>query len=73
MKTPAEYLVVIERAGDGRFSACVPDLPGCVTCGDTSDEVESPIREAISLHPDSLERHGEPVPPPAARPYLVLV
>jgi len=30
-----EYLVVIEPEEDGSFSAYVPDLPGCVSCGDT--------------------------------------
>ncbi len=61
-----EYLVVIEPADDGSFSAFVPDLPGCVACGDTRDEVELLIREAVSLHVDSLRRNGEPVPAPAA-------
>ncbi len=30
-----DYVVVIERADDGSYSACVPDLPGCAACGDT--------------------------------------
>lgn len=33
------YAVVIEQA-EGNYSACVPDLPGCVTVGDTLEEVE---------------------------------
>ena len=33
-----DYAVVIERAGDGSYSAYVPDLPGCVSCGDSPDE-----------------------------------
>ena len=31
-----DYVVVIERAADGSYSAYVPDLPGCVACGDTA-------------------------------------
>jgi predicted RNase H-like HicB family nuclease len=61
-----EYLVVIERAEDGSFSAYVPDLPGCVSCGDTLDEARSLIAEAVRLHVDSLRRHNEPVPEPTA-------
>jgi predicted RNase H-like HicB family nuclease len=59
-----EYTVVIERAPDGSFSAYVPDLPGCVACGDTPDEARTLIAEAVQLHVESLRAHGEPVPPP---------
>lgn len=66
-----EYVVVVEKAADGSFSAFVPDLPGCVTCGDSVDEVRSLIAEAILAHVDSLRIHGEPVPAPAARTFSV--
>lgn len=72
MNTPDEYLVVIEPADDGSFSAYVPDLPGCVARGDNPAEVEASIREAITLHVEPLRRHGEPVPRPAARGVLVV-
>ena len=44
-----KYLVVYERA-DGNYSAYVPDLPGCVATGDTREEVEANIKEAIAFH-----------------------
>ena len=66
-----DYVVAIEKADDGSFSAYVPDLPGCVSCGDTPEEAKQPIREAIDLHIDSLRRHQEPVPPPSATAHLV--
>lgn len=59
------YAVVIEETG-GAFSAYVPDLPGCVATGRSVEEVEARIREAITLHIESLQRHGEKVPRPAA-------
>lgn len=61
-----DYVVVIERGSDGSYSAYVPDLPGCVACGDTQDEARQLISEAVALHIDSLRQHGEPVPPPSA-------
>ena len=61
-----DYVVVIEKAADGSFSAYVPDLPGCVACGDTADEARQLIAEAVVLHIESLRRHGEPVPAPSA-------
>jgi len=65
------YVVVIEKADDGSYSAYVPDLPGCVSCGDTPDEAEQLIREAIQLHIGSLREHGEDVPTPAAKTITV--
>ena len=61
-----EYLVVIEPAADGSFAAFVPDLPGCVSCGETVDEAKAMIREAIHLHVESLREHGNLVPKPSA-------
>jgi len=59
-----DYIVVIERADDGGFGAYVPDLPGCVAAGDTREEAEQLIREAIPLHLASLREHGDPIPQP---------
>ena len=66
-----DYVVVIEKAGDGSCSACVPDLPGCAACGDTIEEVKAFIAEAVNLHVESLRRHGDPVPPPTATTHTV--
>jgi predicted RNase H-like HicB family nuclease len=66
-----EYLVVVEKANDGSYSAHVPDLPGCVSCGDSVEEVKQLIQEAIRLHIDSLRRHQEPVPEAAAIACMV--
>jgi predicted RNase H-like HicB family nuclease len=59
------YAVVIEKASNN-FSAYVPDLPGCIATGDTVEEVEGLIREAITLHMKSLREDGLPVPSPSS-------
>ncbi len=66
-----DYVAIIEKADDGSFSAFVPDLPGCVSCGDSVEEVEQLIEEAVSLHIESLKKHGEPVPLPSSRAITV--
>jgi predicted RNase H-like HicB family nuclease len=66
-----DYVVVIERAADGSYSAYVPDLPGCVACGDTPDEVRGLMRDAVALHIESLRQHGESIPPPSATTDVV--
>ena len=66
-----KYLYIIEKANDGSYSAYVPDLPGCTTCGDTVDEVRQNIGEAVSLYIESLREHGESVPPPSTTAEVV--
>lgn len=59
-----KYRVLIEEDEEGVFVAEVPSLPGCVTQGETRDEALSNAREAIAAYLESLESHGDPVPPP---------
>src|SRR5690242_5232712 len=40
-----QYAVIIEQIPDSNYSAYVPDLPGCISTGDTLDEVRRNIRE----------------------------
>jgi predicted RNase H-like HicB family nuclease len=58
-----KYLIVIESTQTG-FSAYSPDLPGCIATGDTREEVEQNMREAIAFHLDGLREEGQPVPEP---------
>ena len=60
------YAIVIEE-GDNNYSAYVPDLPGCVSTGDTLEEVKAEIAEAIAFHLEGLRKDGLPIPPPTSR------
>jgi predicted RNase H-like HicB family nuclease len=57
------YAVVIEKS-ENNYSAYVPDLPGCISVGDTLEEVQQMIREAIEFHIEGMQEDGEPVPEP---------
>ena len=59
-----DYTVVIEKADDGSYSAYVPDLPGCASCGDTPGETLDSIREAVQGHIQTMREFGEAVPEP---------
>jgi predicted RNase H-like HicB family nuclease len=58
------YLVIFEPASDGSYSAYLPDMPGCVSCGDTIDEVRRMIGEAFQFHIEGLRRDGLSIPKP---------
>jgi antitoxin HicB len=57
------YRVLVTQDEDGKFTATVPELPGCISCGDTRDSALKNVKEAIEAYIESLEKHNEPVPP----------
>ena len=57
------YLIVIEETGTG-YSAYSPDLPGCVSTGQTREQVEANMDEAIRLHLEGLRAGAYEVPEP---------
>jgi predicted RNase H-like HicB family nuclease len=61
------YSVVIEK-GETSYGAYVPDLPGCVAVGETREEVEALIAEAIQFHLEMLQEEGLPIPEPTSKP-----
>ncbi len=66
------YAIVIEKAATN-YSAYVPDLPGCVATGETIEEAEQQIREAIEFHLEGLREDGLPIPSPQSQVEYVEV
>ena len=58
------YAVIIEGE-TGTYSAYVPDLPGCVTVGETIEETLHEMQEAIRFHIEGLNEDGLPIPEPS--------
>lgn len=77
MKTLSDYLAlsyrmeIIRDNDEGGFVASYPDLPGCITCGETEEEalknaldakkawLEAALEENIEIpEPDSLEAYS---------------
>ena len=56
-----EYDVAYEQADDGSWSVHAVGLP-VFSVGDTREEAERQIRDAIALYLASLEDDGRPVP-----------
>ncbi len=66
------YAAVFEKA-PGNYSAYVSGLPWCIAAGDTREEVEQLMREAIGLHLELMRESAEPIPEPAACSEFVTV
>jgi predicted RNase H-like HicB family nuclease len=58
------YALVIDRAG-GNYSAYAPNLPGCVSTGETPDRTEGNIRNTIRVHLEGIRAGGLAIPEPA--------
>ena len=63
------FLIVVERA-EGNYSAYSPDLPGCIATGDTREEAEQNMYEAMKMHVDGLIEDGLPVPESVPLPNI---
>lgn len=59
------YTVIYEK-GPTSWGAYVPDLPGVITVGESRDEVEELIQEAIAFHLDGMREEGMAIPPPSS-------
>ncbi|OPY55412.1 MAG: hypothetical protein A4E48_00071 [Methanosaeta sp. PtaU1.Bin060] len=57
------YTVIIEK-GERNYSAYCPDLPGVVAAGETEEETEALMKEAIEFHLDGLKEENLPIPKP---------
>lgn len=59
------YAVIIERAEDGGYGAWSPDLPGCMTVGESEQKALAEMRKAIQFHLEGLREDGLPTPHPS--------
>jgi predicted RNase H-like HicB family nuclease len=59
------YLILIEGGPPSNYSAWSPDLPGCVAAGETLEEVEREMRQAIAFHLEGLAADDAPLPDPS--------
>ena len=58
-----EYLIIIEPTQTG-FSSYSPDLPGCISVGETVEQTRENMRDAIELYIEELVEAGQEVPAP---------
>ena len=67
-----KYLIILEKTSTG-YSAYSPDLPGCVSAGDTAEDTETNMREAIEFHIEGLRDEGLSIPIPQSRASYIEV
>ena len=60
-----KYQIVINwSTADNAYIAQAPELPGCMTHGDTQQEALAEIDQAITLWLETAQEFGDPIPQP---------
>ncbi len=61
------YPVTVYPESEGGYVAVIKDLPGCMTQGETADEIMANIEEARQLWIETAYDFGDPIPLPSDR------
>lgn len=56
------YPAVFEQTKDGEYGVFFPDIPGCISAGDTLEEAIAMSKEALSLHLSGMINDNDPCP-----------
>jgi len=63
-----DYPILIERPTEGGgIVATVPDLPGCISDGETPEAALANVRDAVAAWIEEAQALGRPVPEPSRR------
>ena len=64
------FNVIFEPEGGGTYSVFVPQLPGCVTQGNTFEHAQAMAKEAITLYLEVLAERRDPLPEQLNAPVI---
>ena len=71
--TRLEYSVIVSPLtpeDGGGFVASVPDLPGCLSDGETPEEAIANVQDAIGAWIEAANEMGRVIPAPSRAPAL---
>ena len=58
------YVAIVEEQHGKAVGVWFPDLPGCLSAGDTLDEAVLNAKEALELWGEAMLESGQEIPPP---------
>lgn len=64
------YPAVFEPGEDG-YGVYFPDLPGCISFGETFEKAQREAEDALGLHLYGMEKDGEVIPEPSKNPLIL--
>ena len=60
----AGYIALVHKDEGTSYGVSFPDLPGCISAGDTFEEAVANAAEAIAAHLALLRADGDTIPAP---------
>lgn len=67
----ANFVAFIHKEPESGYGVSFPDLPGCITVGNTLEEARALATEALALHIAGMIEDDTPVPEPSTMDDLV--
>ena len=61
----SNYIAVVHKDSSSEYGVSFPDFPGCITGGESIDEVKDLASEAVSGHIKIMKEFGEKIPSPS--------
>ena len=62
-----KYVALIRKEENTDYWVDIPDLPGCVSWGETEDEAMTKFQDALELHLEGMKEENLPLPPPRSK------
>lgn len=66
------YVAIIHKEQDTSYGVSFPDLPGCISAGETADQALDRAAEALALHLSGMCEDGEGIPTPRTFENIVV-
>ena len=64
MNTGRGYLALVHKDEGTSYGVSFPDVPGCISAGDTFEEAVANAADALAGHLGIMKADGDPVPQP---------
>ncbi len=58
------YIALVHKDEGTSYGVSFPDVPGCISAGDTFEEAVANAAEALAGHLALMEADGDPIPAP---------
>jgi predicted RNase H-like HicB family nuclease len=58
----AGYIALVHKDKDTSYGVSFPDVPGCISAGDTFEEAVDNASQALAGHLAVMEADGDPIP-----------
>jgi len=60
----AGYIALVHKDEGTSYGVSFPDVPGCVSAGDTFEQAVANAAQALAGHLDLMKADGDPIPSP---------